>query len=244
MRSVRRPFIVCVLVGLAAVSSPVHAHDQEEGYSWTNDPANAQILEDCTDILPHSASSYMSDRRLSRELSATATRIEVTSTDAVVTEFVVSATNWVFHAEQPDSLAHAERTAAGVPPTGLLLRMGFERKDARNGLPVTFQVQVFGDDGRSLEVLEFSIPLFPVKDGELASYSTGVVCREASEATSGVSSTPSVEEDTPDTEGAENDELASPGGVSGGFPAGKALVGIVTILMASALLWVLRRRRL
>jgi hypothetical protein len=245
---VRRRFLLCVFAAVASVSSPVLAHDQEDGYSWTNDPANATILDDCTDMPPHVGSSYMFDHRITPELSSEATRLEVTSEDAVVTEFVVSATNWVFHAEQPDSSAHAERVTAGVPPSGLLLRMGFERKDAKLGLPVNAQVRVFTDAVSVPEVLDFAIPFFAPQSGDMSSYGSGRVCREdVPTATDSRGSAPSPASPagsaTADGSPSDPGNGLSSDAVSGGFPVGKTLIGAFTIFMAAALLWVLRLRR-
>lgn len=235
-------FVLCSL--FVAPLSIVSAHgDEEEGYSWDDDPKNSKVFENCSDIFPNGVSSYMYDFRLPVEISAIASRIEVVSADAVVSQFSIAATNWGFHREQPDAIAHAERRTPGYPSRGLLLRLGFERWDALTGPAVSFQVKVFATGSDVPEIFEFSVPMFVLPSGDALDYMVNFICREESDATSEPVSTDTaveaplitLQESTPVSSVSE--------GFSSGFVVKVLLVVVFVISGASALLLLVRRRR-
>lgn len=242
---VRRILLFAVLAAVGSLCLyPVtaHAHGEDEGYSWNDDPKNSKILDDCRTVFANDISSYRMDYRLPVDVSTAATRLEVVSQDAVVNYLAVAATNWVFHSEQPDSIAHADRLTSGFPPKGLLLRMGFERRDAQVGPAVTFQVKAFSDAGAALAVFELAAPPFAGASSGTSEYLTNFICREESvEATS-----PPEDASAPVSGPRENasDEISdSREPDSGGFPT-LLVAGLVsTIFIASSLLVVWRRRR-
>lgn len=244
VRRVLLPALLAVVGSLYLYPVAAHAHGEDgEGYSWEDDPKNSKIFDDCRTVFANDVSSYRVDYRLPVDVSTSASRVEVVSQDAVVNYLVVAATNWVFHREQPDSVAHAERRAPGVPPRGLLLRMGFERKDAQVGPVVTFQVKVFSDTGASPDVLELAAPPFEGASSGSREFLTNFICREE------LAAAPSPSEDaTAVTIGIPSDaseEVSGPRNAgSGGFPVLLAAGVGSTILIASALLLVWRRRRL
>jgi len=220
------------VVGLL-LASPVgvFAHGEEEdGYSWSDDPANSKVFDDCSVTYTNDISAYRLDYRLPVDVSASASRIEVVSEDAVVNYLAVAATNWGFHAEQPDAIAHAERRSSGFPPKGLLVRVGLERKDGQIGPNVFFQLKVFSSSAASPTVIDLAVSPFEGVSSGSREYLANFFCREESSA-SGAS------------EGSAPETSASGGGFGRFSVLTAVAAGFLTIL-AAALLLVLRRRRL
>ena len=213
--------VVCLLAVLSFSGGPARAHEGGDGYSWYDDPANTRVFADCSGVRTNFLPNYVSSQRLTPEVSASAVRLEVVSADAVVVDLVVAATNWSFHAEQPDSVAHAERTGEGFPPAGLLVRAGFERLDAQVGPPVSFQVRVFAASGGDPQVFEFAVPAYPRPEGRISQYLSNFVCREEASTTA---STP----------------VGTSTVARGGFVV---VVGTVSVLVLAAVLLLRTRRR-
>jgi len=217
-------FFVAFSVSLVAFSGgQVRAHGTDDGYSWDDDPANSRVVADCSGVRTNFLPNYVFSHRLDPGVSAVAERLEVVSAEAVVVDLVVAATNWSFHGEQPDSIAHAERTGEGFPPAGLLVRAGFERLDARVGPPVTFEVRVFTAADPAPQVFEFSVPAYPRPEGRISEYKANFVCREEASATA----------------------QSPTGPLDPASAAGRAAVvlGAVSVLVLTAVLLLRRRRR-
>lgn len=232
------------VVGLLLASPvAVFAHGgDEDGYSWSDDPANSKVFDDCSVTYTNDISAYRLDYRLPVDVSASASRIEVVSEDAVVNYLAVAATNWGFHAEQPDAIAHAERRSPGFPPKGLLVRMGLERKDGQIGPNVSFQLKVFSTSTASPTVIDLAVSPFEGVSSGSREYLANFFCREESsaavpvDAAAGSSTSGASEGSAPET--------SAPGGGFGGVSLLAAVAAGFLTILAAALLLVLRRRRL
>lgn len=241
------------VVGLLLASPvAVFAHgEDEDDYSWNDDPANSKVFDDCSVTYTNDISAYRLDYRLPVDVSSSAARIEVVSEDAVINYLAVAATNWGFHAEQPDAIAHAERRGSGFPPKGLLVRMGLERKDGQIGPNVSLQLKVFSSSTASPTVIDLVVSPFEGISSGPREYLATFLCREESSAASPVdasvdASASGASEGSAPVSGASEDSAPETGASGGGF-GGFSLLTAVTAgsiaVLAAALFLILRRRR-
>lgn len=236
VRRVLLPVLAAVSVLLPSV--PASAHDEDGDYLLGEDPGDIAVLADCTLMQRNFAAPYLLDYRLETDLVESASRIEVVSDEAWVAGFTIASPNWRAHRELPDSVAHADRLAPGDPEAGLLLRLGFERKDgAVDATATPFAIRVLTDgvvepvvvDLLALRAEGFtdpgSVELFrqwchePVPAVEPLAGATGGV--------------------TPVVPAAGT----ASGTASGGFPVLPAVLGGLGILGLASVLLLLRRRR-